>query len=310
MSQPTSTPQLTYIMPSTSNIMRTDPIVHSWRSIIENAATDVWGIQQLHEYQFKIIELLVSGPTAVSRRALLCVKTGGGKSAVVQMVATLLKGIHIILVPLLALGADQVEKAKNAKHPFTKFIKSVHLDELKHPGKIEALKHFLQHMTADHTLIIVASPQSLLTKHPWNKLLLHCALHRNLLNGFYIDEYHLFSSFGLSFRHEFEDVGKQFISKIFRPHPVPMGYKYPSYLVMSASMNNRVIQEGYSLTKIAIRRSEYFWSVPIDFSRREVCVMLDIIQSKQTSRVVFASILKILKQNSKCKVILYTNSKL
>eukprot|EP00978_Attheya_sp_CCMP212_P021157 scaffold61429_cov34-Attheya_sp.AAC.2 len=160
MSQPstsssTITPQPTSNMPSTSNVMRADPIVRSWRSIIQNAATDVWGIQQLHEYQLKIIELLVSGPTAVSRRALLCVKTGGGKSAVlVQMVATLLKGIHIILVPLLALGTDQVEKANNAKHPFTKFIKSVHLDELKHPGKIMALKHFLQQMTADHTIMI------------------------------------------------------------------------------------------------------------------------------------------------------------
>eukprot|EP00978_Attheya_sp_CCMP212_P020011 scaffold56807_cov51-Attheya_sp.AAC.2 len=153
------------------------------------------------------------------------------------MVATLLKGIRIILVPLLVLSADQVEKVKNAKHPFTKFITSVHLDELKHPGKIMALKHFLQHMTADHMLIIVVIPQSLLMKQPWNNLILNCVLHQNLLNGFFIDEYHLFSSFGLSFHHEFEDVVKEFILKIFRPHPVPMGYDYPSYLVMSASMS-------------------------------------------------------------------------
>jgi hypothetical protein len=44
-----------------------------------------------------IIELLVSANTCYKRRALLCVKTGCGKLAVVQMVATILKGIHIIL---------------------------------------------------------------------------------------------------------------------------------------------------------------------------------------------------------------------
>eukprot|EP00978_Attheya_sp_CCMP212_P030634 scaffold113402_cov29-Attheya_sp.AAC.1 len=67
------------------------------------------------------------------------------------------------------------------------------------------------------TLIIVASPQSLLKTLPWNKLLLDCAHIRNLVKGVYVDEYHLFASFGSSFRPEFEESGKQFISKLFNP---------------------------------------------------------------------------------------------
>eukprot|EP00978_Attheya_sp_CCMP212_P042563 scaffold261658_cov69-Attheya_sp.AAC.1 len=171
-----------------------------WASIIQNVASDVWA------------------ETCYRRRALLCVKTGGGKSAVVQMVATILKGIHIILVPLLALGADQVEKAKNAQPPFSRFIKAVHLDELKHPSQILDFKSFLTNMTLKHTLIIVASPQSLSTKLPWNKLILECALEKNLVNGIFIDEYHLFASFGSSFHLEFGEVGR-WRASIKNTHP-------------------------------------------------------------------------------------------
>jgi hypothetical protein len=278
-----------------------------WASIIQNVASDVWGIQSLHQYQLHIIELLVSANTCHKRRALLCVKTGGGKSAVVQMVATILKGIHIILVPLLALGADQVEKAKNAQPPYSRFIKAVHLDELKHPSQISGFKSFLTNMTVKHTLIIVASPQSLSTKLPWNKLILQCSLEKNLVRGIFIDEYHLFASFGSSFRLEFGEVGRLFISKIFRPRLVPAGHIHPCFLVMSASMNTRVIADGEHLSKIHIPRTQYFWSVPIEFARREICVMLSIIEPKQISRVVFGSILKQLLLNEGSKLILYTN---
>jgi superfamily II DNA helicase RecQ len=120
----------------------------------------------------------------MQRRALLCVKTGGGKSAVVQILATMMRGIHIILVPLLALGADQVSKGNCARNHFSCRIRAVLLDEVHDPQEITALRTFLSNMTSAQTLIIVASPQSLLKKHPWNGLLLHCALQRNLVKGF------------------------------------------------------------------------------------------------------------------------------
>jgi hypothetical protein len=164
-------------------------------------------------------------------------------------------------------------------------------------------------MTSAQTLIIVASPQSLLKKHPWNGLLLHCALQRNLVKGFYVDEYHLFASFGSSFRPEFEESGKQFISKIFNPRPIPPGYKYPSFLAMSASLNTRALRDGQAHTKVYIDRDQFFWSPPSEFRRREVKVLFDLIQPKQVSRTVFGSMLIILKANPLSKVILYTNSK-
>jgi superfamily II DNA helicase RecQ len=88
------------------------PTLHSWDKIIKHVAKDVWGIDSLHPYQLKIIKTLVAGVTPLKQRALLCVKTGGGKSAVVQIAAAILIGIHIVLVSmhLLALGANQEKK--------------------------------------------------------------------------------------------------------------------------------------------------------------------------------------------------------
>jgi hypothetical protein len=59
---------------------------------------------------------------------LLFVKTGGSKAIIVLVVVVTLWHSHYS-VPLLALGVDQVAKLNSAKHPLTKFIKLVHLDE-------------------------------------------------------------------------------------------------------------------------------------------------------------------------------------
>eukprot|EP00978_Attheya_sp_CCMP212_P020393 scaffold58319_cov28-Attheya_sp.AAC.1 len=64
--------------------------LHSWPQLIQHVAKDVWGIEQLHCYQIQIIQALISGATPMKRRALLCVKTGGGKSAIVQITATIM----------------------------------------------------------------------------------------------------------------------------------------------------------------------------------------------------------------------------
>jgi hypothetical protein len=284
--------------------------LHSWPKLIQQVANDVWGLPRLHRYQLKIIQTLISGATPMKRRALLCVKTGGGKSAVVQVTATIMRGIHIILVPLLALGADQVSKGNSARSPFSQSIRAIHLDEVHHPQKVASLREFLSNMSMAQTLIIVASPQSLLKTLPWNSLLLDCAHTRNLVRGVYVDEYHLFASFGSSFRPEFEASGKQFITKLFNPRPIPAGYDFPSYLAMSASMNTRAIRDGEAQTKIFIPRDQFFWSTPSEFRRREILVSLDLIQPKQVSRTVFGSIYIVLKANPTAKVVLYTNSKI
>ena len=56
-------------------------------------------------------------------------KTGSGKSAVPLTIATLRRGVTVVMVPLLGLGSDQVKKSTQLE----KGIKAYHVDE--HRGK-------------------------------------------------------------------------------------------------------------------------------------------------------------------------------
>ena len=42
-------------------------------------------------------------------------------------------------------------------------------------------------MTPDHTLIVVASPQSLIPTRPWNKIIFDAALRRSMLKCVFVD---------------------------------------------------------------------------------------------------------------------------
>mmetsp|Transcript_19494 Transcript_19494/g.46770 ORF Transcript_19494/g.46770 Transcript_19494/m.46770 type:complete len:83 (+) Transcript_19494:1628-1876(+) len=56
-------------------------------------------------------------------------RTGSGKSLTMQMVLTMTPGIAIIIVPLLALTADQVEKMKRASQKYGS-VEAHHIDDL------------------------------------------------------------------------------------------------------------------------------------------------------------------------------------
>ena len=60
----------------------------------------------------------------------LCIQpTGGGKTLLFHTIACYVKGVSICIVPLLSLGADQVNKTmlRTANDPSTR---AVHLDDL------------------------------------------------------------------------------------------------------------------------------------------------------------------------------------
>ena len=119
----------------------------------------------------------------------------------------------------------------------------------------------------------------------------------SLVQGVYIDKYYLFSRFGNLTRPEFETIRDQMLTKIFKPDLLPLTYRYPAYVVMSLSMNTRVIEEDDLLTWIHIIKENYVWATPVDFRRREIGVTLYAIQSRQIKRYVFPLILKVLQAN-------------
>ena len=68
------------------------------------------------------------GDCLFTRKLLLVQKTGGGKSHVLRVLGTFLRGIHVIVYPLLVLTADQVLRFLEGTDTFGS-IEAHNLDE-------------------------------------------------------------------------------------------------------------------------------------------------------------------------------------
>ncbi len=110
----------------------THPITDVFEQLFQNTAqasfhTTPWNWQR--QVGGEILRLR-SDKEAIS---YLCVRpTGGGKTLLFHTLAAHMKGVTLCLIPLLSLGADQVNKAmmKTRSDPTCSFS-AIHLDELK-----------------------------------------------------------------------------------------------------------------------------------------------------------------------------------
>ncbi len=93
----------------------------------------------------------------------LCVRpTGGGKTLLFHTLAAYMKGVTLCLIPLLSLGADQVNKAMmKTRSDLTCAITAIHLDELQGEADVKELLLLLSEVDAGTTTILYSSPQFL-----------------------------------------------------------------------------------------------------------------------------------------------------
>jgi superfamily II DNA helicase RecQ len=157
-----------------------------------------------------------------------------------------MKGVTICLIPLLSLGADQVNKAmmKTRNDP-SKAITAFHLDELEDTDLNELLI-LLSEVDAGCTTILYSSPQFLVDRCPtfFNRL-----MNLGILRFVCVDEIHLFSHFGRSFRQEFNKLKSSFFAKL--PNMIPC-------LFLTATCT-RCIKESFetSLTCIGLQHIKW-----------------------------------------------------
>ena len=68
-----------------------------------------------HRWQADVGAKILKAASLKKSLKILCVRsTGGGKSLIFNVIATVLKGVTICICPLLSLGADQTRKMLDA----------------------------------------------------------------------------------------------------------------------------------------------------------------------------------------------------
>jgi superfamily II DNA helicase RecQ len=170
-----------------------EPPTDRQRAVITHVMENVWGISAPRDFQVEAVARLVFEPKTC---LFLIRKTGEGKSAVVLTSATLLRGITLVVVPLLGLGCDQVAKAQRRLHHK---VEAYHLDENRGDDQVALQQRLLTitHLRAQ-SIILYASPQSLKEGSSWSPLL-KCLSGRKLFTLLVCDEAHTVPLHGRSF---------------------------------------------------------------------------------------------------------------
>ena len=224
----------------------------------------------------------------------LCVRpTGGGKTLLFHTLATYMKGVTLCLIPLLSLGADQVNKAmiKTRDDP-TMSISAFHLDEMSKFDLAELLL-LLSEVDSGTTTILYSSPQFLTDSYP---MFIRDLLKLHVLRFVAVDEIHLFTHFGRSFRDEFNQLKDKLFAKL--PRRIPL-------LFLTATCTRR-IKELFE-TLIGVPITHVHWPPPHEMADRKVSLFIHY--SSRPFSNMSKSIARILKINDDLpdKFIVYSN---
>jgi hypothetical protein len=180
-----------------SNIIDINQVHKRW---IRQAMLNDWGIHSPHEFQLCTIHHIAF---QCNQLLYIITKTGSGKSAIPLTIGLLQTGVTLLMVPLVGLGSDQVNKKSNNDN----LIEAYHLN--KHRGvdgkalRVHLLS--LNKQEANHvSIFLYASPQSLQVGTFWYQCLLTLLSCNMVL--IVIDEAHTVTQDGRSFRLELQSA--------------------------------------------------------------------------------------------------------
>eukprot|EP00956_Cyclotella_meneghiniana_P021304 scaffold38634_cov61-Cyclotella_meneghiniana.AAC.5 len=270
------------------------------KSIVTQISKNRWGVDKLRDRQAICLSTLFHSKQC-DGRVLFVDVTGGGKSHVMRVAGTCVRGIILVTCPTLALAADVLKKFQVA-NPSIGAVKAIHFDEeINTPQQLHDLNHDLRQMNRDTTttVFLFISPQKLAKHKDIRKTLFACN-HRGVFHMILIDEFHMHCQHGIDFRHEIKAVFNEFV----RPLMLRKNAPYLMACTATCSMNN--INAFKQMTGVSFTRDNYVWSPPTNFRQRHINMNMEISSTFTTSSS--NRILDFVKSNDTAAFAVFSNT--
>jgi superfamily II DNA helicase RecQ len=182
------------------------------------------------------------------KKSLIVQRTGAGKTLIIQVLGAVLKGVILIVSPLLALTTNLAPRFASS-NTFNGAIDAIHLDEDADCSiKITSLIDQLDKKQEDtnNTTFILCSPQYLVSHPSMNDALLRC-LDSKVLRAIVCDEAHLLAQHGADFRDDIRAFSRTFLQPALKHDNTP----YFVGLTATMSLSNLEYLEDLMGSKIS-----------------------------------------------------------
>lgn len=173
---------------SFENVKKSSLVETRWGKNPEEVLKNVFGYREFRSFQQKVIQNVLDG-----RDTLAIMPTGGGKSLCYQIPSLLMKGMTVVVSPLIALMQDQVQALKTLGIPAVFLNSSLETDEY---------REICSKVLSGEVKLLYVSPEGL--NSPRVQDLLHG---ENVsVNCITIDEAHCISEWGHDFRPDYLEI--------------------------------------------------------------------------------------------------------
>ncbi|KAL7535523.1 hypothetical protein ACHAXR_006542 [Thalassiosira sp. AJA248-18] len=210
----------------------------------------------------------------------------------------MLRGVTIVMVPLIGLGSDQVNKSFRLKEG----VEAYHVDENRGEDFILLAQRLLSMKTdggrTPNSIILYCSPQSLSPTGTFSHVLKKLAS-RNLITSVFVDEAHSIHRDGFNgsnFRPEFDAAFTNLMSVVNSQQ------RNANVAIMSATL-----RQDYqdTIQKLSKRKPTVISWGKMD--RRNISFAVNVFG--QPSSAIKRELFRLYRDNNGRKVLIYTNSK-